>query len=186
MAIERGGIMKRILYLMLMAAVIFSLAAGCTPQAEEPEGGDETAVPGQQISTEERRRMDLYIAVMEGAFREENGGDGFVAVKLDTLEGLSNEAKFEVLKELGHLSAKVYCEEDVMNDDTKFQFDDEGRTVRTLDGSLLWVNVHKYNANRAEITGVSWFGNLGAVFPRYEAIYRNGKWHLTLINMAVS
>jgi len=73
-----------------------------------------------------------------------------------------------------------------MNDDTKFQFDYEGRTVRTLDGSLLWVNVHKYNANRAEITGVSWFGNLGAVFPRYEAIYRNGKWHLTLINMAVS
>ncbi len=178
--------MKRILYLMLMAAVIFSLAAGCTPQAEEPGGGDEIAVPGQQISAEERRRMELYIAVMEGAFREENGGDGFVAVKLDTLEGLSNEAKLEVLKELGHLSSKVYCEEDVMNDDTKFQFDDEGRTVRTLDGSLLWVNVHKYNASRAEITGVSWFGNLGAVFPRYEALYRNGKWHLTLINMAVS
>lgn len=72
-------------------------------------------------------RMDLYIALMRGSFREENGGSAFIAVKLDTLDGLSDQAKLEGLKELGILSPNVYSYDDVKDDSTKFVMDDEGR-----------------------------------------------------------
>ena len=56
----------------------------------------------------------------------------------------------------------------------------------TIDGALLWLEVEEYSENKAIITGVSWFGNLGAVFPKYEANFKNGSWQLKLISMAVS
>lgn len=70
---ERTG--KMGIIIMLMVAVMVCLAVGCTIQAGELEGEDETTEPDQQISAEEMWRMELYIATMEGAFREENGGD---------------------------------------------------------------------------------------------------------------
>ncbi len=185
-AYERGGNMKRILLILLTTVIVISLACGCTLQENKPEGEDETNEPGQTVSTQERQRMDLYIAVMKTAFLEENGGDAFIAVKLDTLDGLSGEAKQEVLKGLGSLSPNVYSYDDVKDDNTKFETDDEGRKIRTLDGALLWVEVDEYSESKAKITGVSWFGNLGAVFPHYEAVYKNGIWQLKLIRMAVS
>lgn len=138
------------------------------------------------ISAEERQRMDLYISVMKAAFEIENGGDSFVAVKLDTLKGLSSEAKEAVIVELRSLSPKVYSSEDVKNDTTKFELDQEGRIGRSIDGTLLWVEVEEYTDKKATLTGVSWFGNLGAVFPKYEATYKNGTWQLTLVSMAIS
>ncbi len=180
------GKMKKMFLILLITTVIVSLVIGCNPQPNEPMVEDETTGTGQEIDAEERRRIDLYVAVMEGAFREENGGDGFVAVKFDTLEGLSDRAKLEVLKKLESLSPNVYSFDDVMDDDAKFEFDDGGRHIGTLDGSVLWVDVDEYSENKAKITGVSWFGNLGAVFPHYEAVYKNGSWQLKLISMAVS
>jgi beta-lactamase regulating signal transducer with metallopeptidase domain len=140
----------------------------------------------KEISVEERKRMDLYIQVMKGAFAQENGGKAFVAVNLETLQGLSNVAKEEVLKELTSLSPNIYNLKDVKNDNTKFQLDEGGKLGMTIDGSLLWVEVEEYSESKAIITGVSWFGNLGAVFPKYEATYKNGVWQLKLIGMAIS
>ena len=138
------------------------------------------------ISEEERQRMELYLEVLEAAFLEENGGNEFIAVKLDTLEGLSDEAKMEVLKELSNLSPNIYDFEDVKKDITKFEMDNNGDLVQTIDGSLLWIELEEYKENKAIITGVSWFGNLGAVFPKYEATYKDGIWSLKLISMAIS
>lgn len=140
----------------------------------------------QEISAEERQRMDLYIVVMKAAFQVENGGNGFVAVQLDTLEGLSDQAKEEVLNELTSLSPNVYSFENVKNDNTKFELDDDGRLIRSLDGTLLGVEVEKYSKSKATITGVSWFGNLGAVFPKYQATFENGVWQRKLISMSIS
>ena len=139
-----------------------------------------------ELSEEERQRIDLYVSVMKAAFKKENGGNGFIAVKLDTLEGLNDLAKEEVLNEFKILSANVCDYEDIKDDDTKFSFDNEGRKTRTLNGTLLWIDLEEYNENKAVITGVSWFSNTGAVFPKYEAIYKNGKWTLNLISMAIS
>ena len=162
------------------------LLIGCDSQGNTPNDKVQAEEIQQEISAEERRRMDLYVAVLKAAFQEENGGKAFVAVKLDTLEGLSDEEKVEVLKELSDLSPNVYNFKDVKNDSTKFELDDDGRLVRTIDGALLWIEVEEYSESKSTITGVSWFGNLGAVFPKYEAIFKNGKWQLELISMAVS
>lgn len=139
-----------------------------------------------KLSREEKQRIDLYVSVMKAAFEEENGGNDFVAVKLDTLDNLSNQAKKEVLNKLKVLSLNVYNYEHIKDDSTKFEFDNEGRLKRTLNGALLWIEVKEYSENKAIITGVSWFGNLGAVFPEYETIYKDGEWQLKLISMAVS
>ena len=140
----------------------------------------------QDISPEEKQRIDLYVMALKAAFQAENGGDGFIAVKLDTLERLSEQGKEEVLKALTSLSPNVYSFENVKNDNTKFKLDDEGRLMSSIDGTLLYVKVKEYNENKAIIIGVSWFGNLGAVFPKYEATFKNGKWELKLISMAIS
>ncbi|HPU02022.1 MAG TPA: hypothetical protein PK568_09050 [Bacillota bacterium] len=180
--------MKRFLLLLavIMAAAAAFLAAGCTLQADGAPGDDETAMAERQFSEEERKRMDLYLAAMKGAFREENGGRGFIAVKMDTLVGLSEEAKLALLDELKVLSPNVYREEDIINDPTKIRYDEEGRFVGTINGSLLWVHLHEYDGDSAEITGGCTFGNLGAVLPRYEAVYKHGKWQLKIISMGMA
>lgn len=177
--------MKKML-LVLLVVTIVTLATGCIPQANTPNVKDQTPNIAPEISTEERQRMDLYIATMKAAFQEENGGNKFVAIKLDTLDGLSDQARKAVLKEFTSLSSNVYSFADVKNDPTKFELDEGGRLQRAIDGTLLWVEVPEYSASKATITGVSWFGNLGAVFPTYEAIYENGKWQLKLSSMAIS
>jgi hypothetical protein len=139
-----------------------------------------------EISEEERKRIDLYVDVMKAAFSEENGGDSFLAVKLDTLEGLSDTAKEVVLERLKSLSPNVYDIEDVKEDSAKFEMDDQKRLIMSKDGTLLWIELEEYKDNKATITGVSWFGNLGAVFPKYEASFKNDKWELELISMAIS
>ncbi|PKM89517.1 MAG: hypothetical protein CVU87_05045 [Firmicutes bacterium HGW-Firmicutes-12] len=170
-------------------AIIFSLLivasmSGCTSQASVPNGKDGTDAT-LEIGSEERQRMDLYIEVMKAAFEEENGGHTFIAIKLDTLEELSDLAKEEVMKAFTSISVNVYDFEDIRDDNTKFEKNDKGLT-RTIEGALLWVEVEEYYDRKATITGVSWFGNLGAVFPTYEATYKNGMWQLKLIRMAVS
>lgn len=177
--------MKKVLLILLITIAFSSMITGCNSLGNKSNVEDEINNPEQKISIEEKR-MELYIAVMEGAFREENGGNAFIAVKLDTLEGLSDEAKLEVLKEFRSLSPNVYNFDDVKDDKDKFEVDEEGRLRQTLDGSLLWVEVEEYNEEKAKISGVSWFGNLGAVFPNYEAVYVNGEWQLKLINIGVS
>jgi PBP1b-binding outer membrane lipoprotein LpoB len=137
------------------------------------------------ISIEERKRIDLYIKVMESAFHEENGGDGFIAIKLDTLEGLSNEGKEEILKHID-LSAEVYDFEEVKDDATKFEFMETGQHNSTIDGTVLFIEAEDFKGDKATITGVSWFGSLGAVFPEYEATFIDGEWQLELVSMAVS
>lgn len=171
--------MKRI-FLIVLALVFLTVGCVSPGNTSKEENGN------TEISAEERQRIDLYIAAMKGAFEEENGGNGFVAVELERLPELGEKAKEEVLKGLTVLSPNVYDFAEVKDDKTKFQLDENGRLVRSLEGTLLWVEVDEYSENKAVITGVSWFGNLGAVFPTYEASYRDGAWQLKLLRIAVS
>ncbi|MDF2891141.1 MAG: hypothetical protein K0R80_1508 [Clostridia bacterium] len=164
--------MKRVALIIISMLLIIS-AVACTAQTNTPN--NDTAPAANEG---EQRRIDLYVAVMKAAFNEENGGKQFIAVKLDTLAELSDKAKDEVLKELAVLSQNVYDFEKIKNDGTKFELDNNG--------TLLSIELERYSKSKATITGVSWFGNLGAVFPTYEATYKNGKWELKLIRMAIS
>lgn len=168
--------MKRVYVLVLVLVLSIGLI-GC--QTNESNGTD------SNISAEEEKLIDLYIKVMEGAFHEENGGDGFVAIKLDTLEGLSDDAKMELLKRID-LSTEVYDFEDVKDDESKFNFMETGDHMSSIDGTVLYIEDLEFIEDEASITGVSWFGNLGAVFPRYEAIFIDGQWQLEMVSMAIS
>ncbi len=165
--------MKRLIALTIVLATCIALV-GCTM-----ENG------AAQISSEERRRIDLYVQVMTAAFQIENGGDGFVAVRLDSLEGLGADAQQEVLKDLIGLSANVYSFAKVEWDETKFVYY-HGNMAGTINGTVLSVSVEEYSGDAATIAGCSRFGNLGAVFPKYRARYDSGIWILDMINMAIS
>lgn len=177
--------MKRLI-VYLLAAMLLVLAVGCSNVDAPPNGEDTPTDKTGSISAEERQRLDLYLEVMKSAFNEENGGDSFIAVKLDTLEGLGEAALKDAMEELKALSPSIYSFEEISKDTDKFEIDTNGNLVRTLDGALLWIVLEAYDNNKAVIEGVSWFGNLGAVFPKYEATYKNGRWELKLISMAVS
>ena len=176
--------MRKVLCCMLTVLLVSIM--GCAGVNTPTKPTNEAPNLAPQASAQERQRMDLYIAVMTAAFQEENGGSGFIAVHLDTLEGLSGPAKTEVLQELTDLSPQVYSFEDVKEDTSKFEFYDDEHHSQTLDGTVLWVEVEEYSETKAIITGISWFGALGAVFPTYEAVYENGSWQLKLIRMAIS
>lgn len=151
----------------------------------------ETANPIQndnnQYTEEEVKRVKLYVAVMSAAFQIENGGNGFIAVQKDTLDGLIEEkAKEDVLEGLKSLSKNVYWYEDVKDDKSLFEFDDNGMMARTLNGTMLSIKVEQFKNNKAVVEATSWFGNLGAVFPKYKAVYKNGQWELEVVSMAIS
>ncbi len=161
---------------VLITLLILSLViTGCSGVEDSLTNEDE----------KEMRRVDLYVTAMKAAFDIENGGDGFIAVRMDTLEGLSDEGKQEVLNRLKDLSENVYPFAEVENDSSKFEKNEMG-LVRTLDGALLSINLEEYSENKAVIEATSWFGNLGAVFPKYEAKYKNGEWQLEVLSMAIS
>ncbi|MGE5449769.1 MAG: hypothetical protein ACM3PA_00110 [Methanomassiliicoccales archaeon] len=169
------------LLLIIGVVVLLSLSLeGCTNDQPTPNQ------PKSQFSQEEEKRMALYTTVMRAAFQQENGGNRFIAVKLDSLEGISSEAKAKVLEQLQDLSPQVYDYELVKQDPAKFKLEEGGQLQAAKDGTVLSVKLDSYSDNRAIIDGVSWFGNLGAVFPSYEATYKNGQWHLKLISMAIS
>ncbi len=107
---------------------------------------------------------------MSAAFQIENGGNGFIAVQKDTLDGLIEEK----------------AKEDVKDDKSLFEFDDNGMMSRTLNGTMLSIKVAQFKNNKAVVESTSWFGNLGAVFPKYKAVYKNGQWELEVISMAIS
>lgn len=104
----------------------------------QPEASKNT---DQVVDPHEMRRAELYVEVLKAAFQEENGCNSFIAVKLDTLEGLSEQSKKQASTELSSLSSNVYDYEDVKNDETKFEFDKDGMAIRTRDGALLWINL---------------------------------------------
>ena len=140
-----------------------------------------------EYTEEAAKRVSLYIEVMKAAFKQENGGNGFIAVKEDTLEGLKEEkSKQDVLEGLKALSSNVYWYEGVKDDKSLFKFDTDGRMLRTLNGTLLSLKVEEFKGDEAVVEATSWFGNLGAVCPKYKAVYKDRKWKLEVLSMAIS
>lgn len=174
--------MKKIASIVVLIIVI--IASGCN--AQKNNDLEKEVNPPQSITKEEMKKIDLYVTVMRAAFEEENGGNSFIAVKMDILEGLSDKGKQEILNELRDISENVYPFRDIKNDNTKFEHDESGNLIRSLNGTLLSVRMEELSNNEAIIEATSWFGNLGAVFPKYKAIYKNGKWNLKLLSMAIS
>jgi len=159
------------LVLVLFLSIV-SITSGC--DIEEPNS--------EQL---EQQRIDLYIEVMSSVFQEENGGSDFIAIDLDTLEGLSSEGKNIVLETFKDFSPNVYDFEDIKNDESKFQFDGE-HLLGTINGSLLWIELKEYKDKSAKIIGTSWFGNLGSVSIEYNAKLKNENWELTEVSMSIS
>lgn len=88
----------------------------------------------------EQQRIDLYVEVMKSVFQEENGGDEFIAIKLDSLEGLNSEGKDMILESFKDLSPNIYDFEDIKDDENKFKFEGENH-LGTINGSLLWIEL---------------------------------------------
>ncbi|MDP4092331.1 MAG: hypothetical protein Q8920_03130 [Bacillota bacterium] len=135
---------------------------------------------------EEAKRTDLYTAVMKAAFRKENGGNGFIAIEKESLKELKEESKEYILEAFNDISYNLYWFEDVKDNNILFKLDKNGDILGTINGTVLSINLKEYKNDEAIITVTSWFGNLGAVFPEYKAVYKDGLWQLELISIAVS
>ncbi|WP_049765048.1 hypothetical protein [Syntrophothermus lipocalidus] len=98
--------MKRSILLLISLFSVFLLFSGGCTTVSSSEDVEES--PGQALTQTEQKRIDLYLAAMKAVFAEENGGSQFIAVKLETLEGLSSEGKLAVMAGLKDLSPHVY------------------------------------------------------------------------------
>lgn len=134
---------------------------------------------------EEMQKVNLYVRAMRSAFEAENGGNEFIAIKLDTLEGLSSVGKKIVLKEFDDLSPNVYDFEDIKGDKSKFEFEGEDPS-RAINGSVLWIDLEEYKDSSYKIKATSWFGNLGSVTIEYDVNFIDGAWRLTEVSRSIS
>lgn len=175
----------------------FSAAYGYTPNLNNNYGKGTFFKSDKNLKTpqdenihykeEADKRVKLYVAVMKSAFQTENGGNGFIAVKEGTLEGLQEEkSKQDVLDGLKSLAKNVYWYEGVKNDKSLFESDKSGRMIRTINGTLLSIKVDEFNNDEAVVEVTSWFGSLGAIFPKYKAVYEKGQWKLEVKSMTIS
>lgn len=183
--------MKKIIFSLLTLLIVeFILRANFAPKTISIENESLTYKGTMnittQVSEEESKRIQLYIFVMKDAFEKENGGREFIAVDKGTLEGLEDQSKEEVLKGLKNLAKNIYWFEDVKDNNELFVYGSNGMLSHTINGTLLSVNLERYKENEAIIEATSWFGNLGAVMPRYYAIYKDGKWELKILAFGVA
>lgn len=139
-----------------------------------------------QNTEEEDKRVKLYISVMRDAFKINNGGNRFIAIKKDTLVGLDEKSKIKVLEGFKDLSPNLYWFEDIKDNKSLFTLDDNGLIAGTVKGTFLYINLIEYNDNEAVVEATSWYGNLGAVIPTYKAVYKNGQWKLKNIGTGIS
>lgn len=141
-----------------------------------------------QNTEEEEKRVKLYIAVMRDAFKINNGGNRFIAIKKDTLVGLDEKSKEKVLEGFKDLSPNLYWFEDIKENKSFFILDENYKDLvaATINGTLLYVNLIEFKDNEAVIEATSWYGNLGAVIPTYKAIYKNGQWELKNIGTGIA
>jgi len=139
-----------------------------------------------QLTLDERKIVDLYLTVIKGAFEMGNGPNGFIALRHNTLEGLGEKAKIEVVRGLEELSPNVLDLEEAKLDSSKFEYDKSGDMIRAIDGTILSVELIEYNQTNALIKAGLWYGNLGAVSPEYKATYIDGKWYLELVSLTDS
>ncbi|MEG0773850.1 hypothetical protein [Clostridium sp.] len=139
-----------------------------------------------QNTEEEEKRVKLYIAVMRDAFKMQNGGNRFIAIKKDSLVGLDEKSKEKVLDGFKDLSPNLYWFEDVKDNKSFFILDKHGLLGKTIKGTFLYINLIEFKDNEAVIEATSWYGNLGGVIPMYKAVYKNGQWELRNIGTGIA
>lgn len=174
--------MRRSIITLLLIVLFLSSCSSSTQDGNKlvPENNE------SEIDAAEMKRVELYTTVMKAAFEIENGGDSFIAIRLDTLEGLSSSSQERVLESFTDLSPNVYSYEDIKDDPTRIEWYNNKFPNRAIDGTVLSVRLIEFDNDRAQIEAISWFGALGAVLPEYEATYENGKWQLETVGFAIS
>lgn len=172
---------RMVIFLLLL--LLFLSGCSSSPVQETPLEAENSH---PEINAEEMKKVELYTTVMKAAFEIENGGNSFIAIKLDSLEGLSRRAQEIVLDNFTDLCPHVYSYEEIKDDPTKIEWYNSSFPNRAIDGTVLSVDLKEYGNDTAQIEAVSWFGSLGAVLPTYEAKYVNNHWELKLISFAVA
>lgn len=140
-----------------------------------------TPVPTIDPMLDEQRRIDLYVAAMKEVNAIEKVGTAFIAVKLSTLDNLSDLGKNAVMAGLSGLQAPVVSYESIKDDSTKFD-----KYGQPINGVVLSIELKEYTGTTATIDASSFFGVVGADFATYEATYKDGKWTLKWIGGGVS
>lgn len=93
------------------------------------------------ITNEDQRRISLYITAMKEVYHSmKSVPNNFIAVKLETLDGLDSQGKQAVLEGMKDLSPNMYAFENIKNDAGKFRYSNK-TLVSTKGGIILWVDV---------------------------------------------
>ena len=57
----------------------------------------------------------------------------------------------------------------------------------SLSGVLIYIQeVEEISEDKAVVSIVKYRSGLGAIFPKYELIFKNGKWEIETLSMGIS
>lgn len=158
---------------------------------------------GKKYTAPETKKSDkivaLYKTIIDDIVESQNGiysNDKYISLDVKSLKAPSLEktAEYSSLTEEEQNELLEYCEKynkEVKNlsmEELKEQgFNKGDDTFIELEGALLGVlEIEQLTENKAVITFQSFHTGLGAVMPKYELKYKNGKWDITVREIAVS
>ena len=123
---------------------------------------------------------DKYISLDVGSLRapaQEDSNGEYVSLTANEKNELLEYCK-KYHKEVKGLSIEGLKEDGLVQDNNGFI---------SLEGALLRVlEIEKLTENKAVIWFQSFHTGLGAIMPKYELTYKNGKWKITEKEMAIS
>ncbi|MGC8843546.1 MAG: hypothetical protein ACP5QS_06370 [bacterium] len=136
--------------------------------------------------SKEEKKISLYVEALVKISKKAKLENGFIAVDLTSLDGISEEGKREVLKQLKEATrcSNVYNFEDVKSDGEKFVFDEKGRIIGTKKGALLFLVVQECRDDYGKLRAVCWFSPNEIFLAHFEAKFFDGAWHLTELSEA--
>ena len=143
--------------------------------------------------------VEMYKTIIDDLVQNQNAiytSDKYISLDVESLKApaLENTGEYLSLTEAEQNKLLEYCKKynkEVKNlsiEELKSQgFNKGDNTFIELEGALLKViEIEQLTENKAIITFQSFHSGLGAVMPKYELRYKNGKWDITTREMAVS
>ena len=141
----------------------------------------------------------MYKTIIDDLVQNQNAiytSDKYISLDVESLKApaLENTGEYLSLTEAEQNKLLEYCKKynkEVKNlsiEELKSQgFNKGDNTFIELEGALLRViEIEQLTENKAIITFQSFHSGLGAVMPKYELRYKNGKWDITTREKAVS
>ena len=160
--------------------------------------GKKYSPPMKETTEKSNKIIDMYKAIIDDLVENHNAiysTDKYISLDLESLKSPSKNGKdYLPLTDQEKDELLEYCKKynkevkSLSMEELQSQgFNKGDETFIELEGALLRVlEIEKLTENKAIICFQSFHTGLGAVMPTYKLNYKNGKWEIKIVEIAIS